>query len=224
MESHDYDFQTSIPLRLPFRAFLPDDYDGDGDGSAYPLIMFLHGSGQRGDDLAQMAEDGIPARLTRGPALPFVVVAPQCPRNLDWSTMLPGLDALLLHVLRTFRVDPDRIYLTGLSMGGYGVWAFASGYPQHFAAVAPVCGGGAEALDFPERLKNMTHLPVWCFHGDQDDVVPVEETRRLARSLEAYGGNVKCTIYPGVGHDSWTQAYEDPELCDWFLRHVRHRT
>jgi predicted peptidase len=224
MQTSDHDFQATIPLRLPYRAFLPDGYDKKLGSADYPLIICLHGAGARGEDLAQVAELGLAYKLARGDALPFVVIAPQCPRNLDWSMILPALDALVLHLLETFRVDPDRVYLTGLSMGGFGVWALATEYPKHFAAVAPICGGGRRLLDFPNRLRNIVHLPVWCFHGDRDEEIPVVETLKLIEALKSYGGDVRCSVYPGVGHDSWTQTYNNPELYRWFLSHRRIRT
>jgi poly(3-hydroxybutyrate) depolymerase len=122
MQASDHAFQATIPVRLPYRVFLPDRYNPSGS-TDYPLIIFLHGAGARGEDLAQVEELGLADKLARGYSLPFIVVAPQCPRNLDWSMILPALDALVLHILQTFRVDPDRVYLTGLSMGGFGVWA-----------------------------------------------------------------------------------------------------
>ncbi|CAH2602855.1 Prolyl oligopeptidase family serine peptidase [Rhodovastum atsumiense] len=221
MESHDHEFHTTIPVRLPFRAFLPTGYSDHRDAEAWPMILFLHGSGERGEDLAAVVRTGLPERLARQPELPFLTIVPQCPPNLDWSMLLPALDALVSYVKRAFLVDPDRVYLTGLSMGGYGCWAFASSHPEHFAAVAPICGGGDERLDFPGRLRRMARLPVWCFHGEQDEVVPVEETLRLVGAFRELGGEARCTLYPGVGHDSWTRTYDDPELYAWLLGHVR---
>ena len=221
MRAHDQDFQTSISIRLQYRAFLPDGYDGTPTSDNYPLIICLHGAGERGNDLAQFPKLGLAHKLARSDSVPFIVVAPQCPRNLDWSMILPALESLVLHVLKTFRVDADRVYLTGFSMGGFGVWALATEYPHLFAAVAPICGGGRPLLDFPDRLRNIVRLPIWCFHGEQDEEIPVRETLKLVEALTMFGGDVRCTVYPGVGHDSWTQTYDDPELYEWFLRHKR---
>ena len=220
MRIHDRDFRTDIPVRLPYRAYLPDGVDMRG---AHPLIVYLHGAAPRGEDMARVDEQGLASKLARGDAVPFVVVAPLCPSNLDWSMILPALDALVLHAVSMLPVDPDRVYLTGSSMGGFGVWALASEYPHRFAAAAPVCGGGRPLLDFPGRLRRMVELPVWCFHGDRDEEIPVEESLRLVEALRSYGGDVRCTIYPGVGHDSWTRTYDDPELYQWLLRQVRRR-
>jgi predicted peptidase len=221
MYIHDHDFRTVVPFRLPYRAFLPKDCDSTPSDAIQPLIIFLHGVGERGEDLARISECGLTRKLARGDEVPFVVVAPQCPLNQDWSMILPALDSLVEHVLAQFHVDPNRVYLTGLSMGGFGVWALATEYPHRFAAAVPICGGGRRLLDFPNRLKNIVHLPVWCFHGDQDDVVPVGESLKLVDALKELGGDVRCTIYPGVGHDSWTQTYDNPELYKWLLQHIR---
>jgi predicted peptidase len=223
MRTVDEDFESRMPVRLPYRVYLPDDYDAAPGGRAHPLIVFLHGGAARGGAIARVAITGLPAKLERGDGLPFVVVAPLCPRNLDWSMILPALDAFIVKVTTTLRIDPNRVYLTGLSMGGFGVWALATEYPNHFAAAAPICGGGRRLLDFPERLKRIVHLPVWNFHGDQDEEIPVQESTRLVGALREYGGNVRSTVYTGVGHDSWTQTYDNPELYDWFRQHVRSK-
>jgi len=118
-------------------------------------------------------------------------------------------------------VDKDRVYLTGLSMGGFGVWALATEYPDRFAAIAPICGGGRRLLDFPGRLARIVNLPVWSFHGDRDEEIPVEESTKLVEALRQHGGNVASTVYPGVGHDAWTRTYANPELYDWFLAQAR---
>jgi predicted peptidase len=221
MRTVDEDFESRMPVRLPYRVYLPDDYEAASSARGHPLIIFLHGAAARGDDIAPVAMTGLPSKLERGDGLPFVVVAPQCPRNLDWSMILPALDSFLVNVTTSLRVDPNRVYLTGLSMGGFGVWALATEYPHHFAAAAPICGGGRKLLDFPERLKRIVHLPVWNFHGDQDEEIPLQESTRLVEALRQYGGSVRSTVYAGVGHDSWTRTYDNPDLFDWFREHMR---
>jgi predicted peptidase len=221
MRTVDQDFESRMPVRLPYRVYLPDDYEAAPGAPTHSMIVFLHGGAARGEDVSQVAMTGLPAKLERGDSLPFIVVAPQCPRNLDWSMILPALDAFIVNVTTSLQVDLDRVYLTGLSTGGFGVWALATEYPNHFAAAAPICGGGRKLLDFPERLKRIVHLPVWNFHGDQDEEIPIQESTRLVEALRDYGGNVRSTVYAGVGHDSWTQTYDNPELYDWFRRHVR---
>lgn len=224
MNARDHEFQTEIPVRLRYRAYMPDHDAGAPGGGPPPLVVYLHGAAPRGEDLARVDEQGLARKLAGGETVPFAVVAPLCPRNLDWSMILPALDALVVHATAELRADPDRVYLTGSSMGGFGVWALASEFPHRFAAAAPICGGGRHLLDFPGRLRRMVDVPVWCFHGEQDEEIPVGESLRLVEALRAYGGNVRCTVYPGVGHDSWTRAYDDPELYAWFLRHRRRRS
>jgi predicted peptidase len=126
---------------------------------------------------------------------------------------------LLDEVSARYAVDPDRIYLTGLSMGGFGTWAWAIAEPHRFAAIAPICGGGA-----PAAVCALRHLPVWAFHGARDTVVPLHRSEDMVRALEACGGNVRFTIYPEAKHDSWTPAYADPELYQWFLQHIRRES
>lgn len=218
----DEDFRAFIPVRLQYRAYLPEA-GAAPKSDLLPLILYLHGAAPRGEDLARIDEQGLPCKLARGDTVPFVVVAPLCPRNLDWSMILPALNELVAHAVSTLPVDADRVYLTGSSMGGFGVWALASEYPHRFAAAAPICGGGRPLLDFPDRLRNMVGVPVWCFHGEDDEEIPVEQSSRLIEALRSYGGNVRSSIYPGVGHDSWTRTYDDPELYSWFLRQVRRR-
>jgi predicted peptidase len=119
-------------------------------------------------------------------------------------------------VAARYKVDKKRIYLTGLSMGGYGTWALAAAYPERFAAIAPICGGGSRIMSL--RLKDM---PIWVFHGAKDKVVSIEESEEMVKAIRNRGGNVKFTIYPDAGHDSWTESYNNQELYDWFLEHSK---
>jgi predicted peptidase len=219
--SIDGEFATAIPVRLRYRAYSPSSEVRSGVDARRPLIVFLHGASARRGDLSAVASLGLPQKLERGDEVPFVVVAPQCPPNLDWSMILPALGPFMTEVVDRFHADPNRVYLTGLSMGGFGAWALATEYPDLFAAVAPICGGGRPLLDFPERLQRIVRMPVWCFHGERDEEIPVRESLKLVDALRAYGGDVRLTVYRDVGHDSWTQAYDDPELYAWFLRQVR---
>jgi predicted peptidase len=138
------------------------------------------------------------------------VASPQAPENGGWD--VATLDALLDELLRHLPVDPDRVYLTGLSMGGHGTWAWAIEKPRRFAAIAPVSGIGDE-----DRVCVLRDLPVWAFHGERDDVVSLKEEQAAVDALRACGGNVRFTVYPGVGHDAWTATYADPELYRWLL-------
>jgi predicted peptidase len=178
----------------------------------WPLILFLHGAGERGNDLEKVKVHGVAKIAEKDPKFPFIVVSPQCPEGVWWS--LEVLSLLLDKIEKTYRVDKSRIYLTGLSMGGYGTWALASQYPDRFAAIAPICGGGIPHLTF--RIKD---VPTWVFHGGKDDVVLADESHRMVEAMKKYGGKPKLTIYPNANHDSWTKTYENPKLYEWFLSH-----
>jgi hypothetical protein len=192
----------------------PENYDRVN--VKYPLLLFLHGSGERGDDLNQVATHGPPVLAGRDTALrtEFVVLSPQCPAGEWWSAL--QLDLLLNQITKKYRIDPDRIYVTGLSMGGYGTWELAAEYPGRFAAIAPICGAGG--ADDAKALKN---LPAWVFHGQADRSVPFQRSVEMVEALKKIGGRVKFTPYPNVGHDSWTVTYDNPELYDWLLRQKR---
>lgn len=195
-----------------FLLHLPDDYDPDG---AYPLLLFLHGAGERGDDLEKVALHGPPRLLReRSMEFPFIVVAPQVPEDRIWS--IAYLDALLEHLVERHAVDEERIYVTGLSMGGYGTWHLAFEFPHRFAAIAPISGGGTIT-----GACTLRHLPVWAFHGALDEIVPPSRSQELVDRLRDCGGHVRFTLYTDAGHDAWTRTYENPELYRWLLQHRR---
>lgn len=200
-------------LRLDYLLTLPAGYD-QKPGERWPLVVFLHGAGERGGQVDLVAKHGPPKRAAEGAAFPFILVSPQCPAE-EWWTEQPVLE-LVDHLERSLRVDSRRVYLTGLSMGGYGTWHFATLAPHRFAAVVPICGGGV-----PYKMRWIQHLPVWAFHGAKDSVVPLEESARLVEALKKAGNaGTKFTVYPEAGHDSWTQAYADPALYEWLLSHA----
>ena len=209
-----HEFQTTITKTVgcKYLLFLPKQYGSRGN--RWPLILFLHGAGERGDDLELVKTLGLPAVLDGQEEFPFIVVAPQCPEGGWWSTDV--LNALLEEIIDNYSVGEDRVYATGLSMGGYGTWNLAVEYPRRFAAIAPICGGGISLLAY--RLKD---VPVWAFHGAKDDAVALSESEKMVDSLRESGGNVRFTVYPEAGHDSWTQTYDNPELYEWFLQHRR---
>ena len=204
--------------RLDYLLFLPRRYPGR---RRWPLILFLHGAGERGDDLEIVKRHGVPKLVEADSSFPFVAVSPQCPTGGRWHLYLKTLGALLDDVTARYAVDPSRIYLTGLSMGGYGTWHLAARYPDRFAAIAPVCGGGLASAGFPDKARALRGVPVWAFHGALDTTVPVAESRRLVDALRAAGGDARLTIYPDAGHDSWTPTYADPALYDWLLAQRR---
>jgi predicted peptidase len=207
-------------IRMPYLLFLPQDY-GQDIQRRWPLILFLHGAGERGDDLDLVRLHGIPKVVEQRPEFPFVALSPQCPADSTWLTEADAVLALLDDVVDRCAVDTDHLYLTGLSMGGYGTWYLASLYPDRFSAIAPICGGGDWFFGFPERVRVLRHLPVWAFHGAKDPVVPLEESAVLVKTLQDCGGNVRFTVYPDAEHDSWTETYDNPGLYEWFLSHSR---
>jgi predicted peptidase len=202
-------------LRLGYLLFLPQDY-GENPDQQSPLILYLHGIGERGNDLELVKIHGIPKVVEKKPDFPFIAVSPQCPDGTLWWHHSLILKGMLDDILARYAVDPNRVYLTGNSMGGYGTWSLAMAYPDLFAAIAPICGGG-----MPEWVSALKDVPVWAFHGADDAAVPLERSQRMVDALRACGGNVRFTVYPGVGHDSWTQTYDDPQLYAWFLQHTR---
>jgi predicted peptidase len=196
---------------LPYLLYLPKDYKQQ---KSLPLVMFLHGAGERGDNLDLVKIHGIPKRIEEGQEFPFIAVSPQCPEDSWWTRELEPLKLLLDTLIKTYKVDKKRIYLTGLSMGGFGTFHLAGLYPKYFAAIAPICGGGHGS--FAENLKN---IPTWVFHGDADTIVPIQESQRMVNAIKRAGGKAKFTIYKGVGHDSWTQTYNNPKFYEWLLSH-----
>jgi len=207
-------------LRLPYLLHLPDTYAAEPERT-WPLILFLHGVGERGDDLALVKNHGIAKVVEEREDLPFICVSPQCPADTWWSDHIEALDALLNEITSAYGVDTERICLTGLSMGGYGAWHLAVTYPDRFAAVVPICGGGFLFHGFPERVCTLKDVPVWAFHGAKDDVVPLRESEVLINELKGCGGDVRFTVYPDAAHDSWTQTYDNPELYSWLLARSR---
>jgi predicted peptidase len=199
--------------RLDYLLFLPEDYGADPH-KKWPLLLFLHGLGETGDDLEMLKMHGIPKVVEEWDDFPFITVSPQCPYRSCWMSEADTLNALLDDVVETYAVDAERVYLTGLSMGGYGTWHLATQYPDRFAAVVPIAGGGD-----PDQVCALKDVPIWAFHGAKDDVVYPEESKKMVNALEACGGNVQFTLYPDAYHNSWTQTYENPELYQWLLKH-----
>ena len=214
---HAEKFEKQITIKLDYLLYLPQDYTQQQD-KHWPLIVFLHGSGERGSDIEVVKKHG-PPKIVGEKDSPlkdrFIVVSPQCPANQWWKPQ--DLNYLLDDVIEKYHVDKDRIYLTGLSMGGYGTWEWAEQNPHRFAAIAPMCGGGNPSLAM--RLKD---LPIWVFHGEKDTAVPIARSEEMVAALQKVGDDrVKFTKYPDAGHDCWTQSYNNPELYDWFLSHTR---
>jgi len=226
VEGKDYRYQVYVPANFASQ-------------KPWPVILFLHGSGERGSDGLLPTAEGLGNAIRRNSSrFPFVVVFPQCTENHTWGEpeMRARALAALDHSMKEFHGDRRRVYLTGLSMGGYGTWDFAMAEPGRFAALVPICSGlrpapdwselrvhlPAEAKDadadpYAEVARRIGKTPVWMFHGDADDAVPVEESRQMAAALKAAGADFKYTEYPGVGHNSWDRAYAELDLVLWLL-------
>ena len=214
----------SETIKVDYVLFLPKGY-ASGDAKRWPLILFLHGAGERGTNVWKATTHGPSKFIEKHPDFPFIVVTPLCPSGAKWSDQV--LLGLLDEIIATHAVDTNRIYLTGLSMGGYGTWSLATTFPERFAAVAPICGGegtiGAVlSLGDKSKATALKNLPIRAFHGGKDNVVPVEESERMVKFLQKVGvKDIKLTIYPEATHNSWTQTYDNPELYDWFLAHKK---
>lgn len=232
MTSHTLTTDVAHPVRLNYLLSLPSN---PAAAKRWPLLIFLHGAGERGSDLSRVAKHG-PTKLIRGENLSpaeaavaplvrdsFIVAAPQCPEGSWWNST--DVLALIDHLLATQPVDPDRIYLTGLSMGGYGSWSLLVNHPQRFAAVVPICGGGQGIELLVSTTAHRTAVRtcgVWVFHGAKDPTVPLSESERMVALLRRnQAEDLQFTVYPEAKHDSWTEAYANPELYAWLLRHTR---
>jgi predicted peptidase len=223
-------------VQYKYQVFVPEDWTPH---QQWPVILALHGAGERGDDGLLQTDVGIGTAIrTNRSAIQAIVVMPQCPKTLWW--MLPPMDDLAITALdeatKEFHGDPQHTYLTGLSMGGFGAWHLAQKYPGRFAALVVICGGilpSASVLKAYPDLKKVIppdspnsyavaaervgKIPVWMFHGAVDDIVPVAESQRMYEALKQVGGEVHYTEYPGVGHPSWNKAYDEPKLFPWLF-------
>ena len=220
------------PGTLPYRILLPDPLE---PGVKYPLVLFFHGAGERGaDDLAQLKHGvGVFATPENRKRFPAIVIAAQCPAGKQWVDMPWGAPSgtrpaqpsepmrlalgLLDESLATLPADPRRVYLAGLSMGGYAVWDCVTRFPEKFAGAIAVCGGGDEAT----VTARAAAVPVWAFHSDDDPTVPAVRTRHMVEAMKAAGGQPRFTEYHGLGHNSWDRAYAEPELLPWLFAQAR---
>lgn len=210
-------FKDAEGHEFKYAVFVPHDYSAD---KTWPCIVFLHGAGERGDDGLKQSQVGLgPAIRRREKTFPFIAVFPQCSNGGRWLADSPDgtrAFAVLGEVEKSFRIDPDRVYLTGLSLGGMGTWSLGMKEPKRWAALVPVCGRGD-----PSQVDKVKDLPIWCFHGDADRAVSVDGSRTMVKALEDLGKKPRYTEYPGVGHNSWDAAYGTDELYTWLLEQRR---
>ena len=210
-------FSGEVSLKVSYRYLLalPDGYEAQTD-KKWPLVVFLHGAGERGMDLEMLKKHGPPKLIAAGKKFEAIIASLQCEPKTVWNPH--GVKALTDHLAKTLRVDKSRIYLTGLSMGGFGTWETAMEYPDTYAAIAPVCGGAGVRWTMAERIKD---LPVWIFHGVKDPVVSVDFSQKIFDALKKVGSPVKMTLYPEALHDSWTVTYDNPEFWEWLFAQKR---
>ncbi|MEM7182375.1 MAG: PHB depolymerase family esterase [Spirochaetota bacterium] len=198
---------------LPYILYLPPNYKKSQQ--KWPLLLFLHGAGERGNDLSLIKRHGPPKLIQNGNfSYPFLVLAPQCPQKSWWPKHSKTLAQLVRTISKTYSVDKRRIYASGLSMGGFGTWSLAVEYPDLFAAFAPICGGG--------EMKNACvakNEPIWAFHGEDDPVISVKESKQMVSKIKSCGStSIRLTLYPKTKHNSWTQTYKNPQLYQWLLQ------
>ena len=202
---------VALKVQMDYLIALPQDYDQQ---EKVPLVVFLHGAGERGRDLQKVKVHGPPKLIEAGKKFPFILVSPQCPEGQWWQAH--ELIALLDEIESKYKVDKDRIYVTGLSMGGFGSWRLAAEIPQRIAAIAPICGGGDTST-----ARRLAKMPIWVFHGAKDTAVPLDLSQSMVDAITKAGGTPKLTIYPEAGHDSWTESYNNPEFYEWLLKQKR---
>ena len=205
-------WSSDIYHNFGYVKYLPADYN---ESKKYPLVIFLHGAGERGDDLDVASRHGYMKYVREeGKEYPFIFIAPQCPAGKYWGCYTESLFAFIDDICRELAVDEKRIYLTGLSMGGTGTWMLAMADPDRFAAIAPICGSGIYW-----HGTVLAKMPIFMYHGDCDKVIPISESVTMMRNINLSGGNAKLKICYGIEHNAWDIAYSDTELENWFLSH-----
>jgi predicted peptidase len=209
------DSQIGRQKPMPHLLYLPPGYGKDGGGKLWPVVLFLHGMGESGHDLERVKIHGPPKLVSQGKQFPFILVSPQT----DHGWKPSELGQLLDSIESQYAVDRSREYVTGLSMGGFGTWAMLAEFPNRFAAAVMICGGGD-----PAKAASIKDTPLWVFHGEKDDVVPIERSRADVEALEKLGAEVRFTAYPDAKHDSWTATYSNPKVYRWMLKHRRTPT
>jgi predicted peptidase len=210
--SGEVDKEITVRVKLQYLVYLPSAYKDDN--KKWPLVLFLHGAGERGSDLNFVNRNGPTKLVEEGKDFPFIMISPQCPLGQRWDAR--ELSTLLDEIEKIYSVDKNKEYVTGLSMGGEGTWKLIMAEPDRFAAAAPVCGRtGSSYLD----ASKLEDLPLWIFHGAMDDVVSLDESVRMVKALEKFGNDVKFTVYPKANHNAWDETYNNEKLYNWLLEH-----
>lgn len=211
MSYESFKLQKDIKSTLNYIVYLPQSYNIN---KKMPLILSLHGSGERGNNIESVKKWGIHKILRENDDFPFIVVSPQCPADEIWEMQFNALKDLLDKIENDYNIDHERIYLTGYSLGGYGTWNFAILNPERFTAIVPISGGAIS----PKKALCLKNIPIWVAHGDSDTVVEFQESKRIVDCLKEYNPNIIFKVYEGGGHEVCTTAYEEPELFKWLLK------
>ncbi|MFS4469315.1 dienelactone hydrolase family protein [Maribacter sp. 2210JD10-5] len=206
----DDELQTNVVENLRYYLYFPKEYSSENT-KEYGILLFLHGGGEAGSELNTLKSSGPPKMIADGHEFPFLILAPQNPNSKKWWNTR-AVKQLLDSVIADNRVDKERVYITGLSRGGGAAWEMAVQYPDTFAAMAVVCG--MTPLPYASWINK--EMPIWVFHGEQDESIPFSESETMVEKLEAMGYDVRFTRYPQTGHNSWTKAYKTDGLFDWF--------
>lgn len=206
-----YSYTTQNGVTFPYLLSTPDNYDPTVE--SLPLIVFLHGAGERGTNPEKVKVHGIPKYFDESSPFRVVTLSPQCAEDRIWNTQAYEVKELIDRIVEEYNIDQKAISLTGLSMGGYGTWEMGMSFPGFFAALAPICGGGTSW-----RAGLLKDTPIRTFHGSDDQSVPIAQTLEMYNAVRACGGNIEITVYSGVGHDSWVNAYEQSDLIEWLAK------
>lgn len=203
----------SVTGKIQYGVYCPPDYDRE---KSFPLIVYLHGAGERGDDFEKVYRHSIPRYIREGEDFPAVILAPQCPGRVVWNNLVLGLKQLIDSVIQEYHIDIHRVSITGQSMGGFGTWEMGLTYSNFFSCIAPICGGGMSW-----RCCNLKNTPVWAFHGDADELVPLHTSTDMVDEVNRTGGNARLTVLHGVGHEGWDFIFHETRLIDWLIGHRR---
>lgn len=191
-------------------------YKPEGSGDNMPLIVSLHGAGERGDDLNKIYRHALPRYIKEGEEFPAVVLMPQCPGRVVWNNVVFEIKALIDKIVKEYNIDVHRVSVTGQSMGGCGTWEMGMTFSNFFSCIAPICG-----VNFSWRAENLKNMPIWAFHGDADGIVPVRNSIELVDAIKRTGGNPRLTIMHGVGHEGWDFIYHETDVINWLISNKR---
>lgn len=201
-------------IEYNYLLILPDDYENK---DKWPLIIYLHGRCDRGNDLNILYNNGIPKIIKNGLKLPFIILAPQCKNTSFWGLEIDNLNGLIQEIIVKEKIDKNRVFVTGFSMGGYAAWMLADNNPNSIKGIIPVCGGVPDEAGYPERLNKLKEKSIWIFHGLKDDIVPIKEANLIIDYYDSIGKKINITIYNDKDHNIWDETYKNEELYKWML-------